>query len=139
MLFLKEVVKGLYVQVRVSNTQDVMIVRPHIKMLSGDYLTYSNLSHDRGVDPCCRLCKQLSDNPGPVEDLAHLLTSCRGISDTKNSVMPDFLNTVATSYPTNGLLSHVSHLMTTQFLLDCLVHPLTYLLILEYPQTILAL
>ena len=103
----------------VSNTQDVMIVRPHIKMLSGDYLTYSNLSHDRGVDPCCRLCKQLSDNTGPVEDLVHLLTSCRGTSDTRDSVMPDFLNTVATHYPTNGLLSHASHPMTTQFLLDC--------------------
>ena len=96
-------------------------------------LTYSNLSHGRGIDPCCRLCKQLTDSPGPLEDLAHLLTSCRGhhglfprvgISAchsgiTRDKIMPDFLNTVATHYPTNGLLSHASHPMTTQFLLDC--------------------
>ena len=82
-------------------------------------LTYSNLSLGRGIDPCCRLCKQLTDSPGPLEDLAHLLTSCRGTSDTRDSVMPDLLNTVAISYPTNGLLSHVSHPMPTQFLLNC--------------------
>ena len=91
-------------------------------------LTYSNLSHGRGIDPCCRLCKQLTDSPGPLEDLAHLLTSCRGhhglfprvgISAchsgiTRDKIMPDFLNTVAASYPAN-----ISHSMTTHILLHC--------------------
>ena len=33
----------------VLTTQDVVTVRPHIKMLAGDYLCYDFLSHDREV------------------------------------------------------------------------------------------
>ena len=41
----------------VMTTRDVTIIRPHIKMLSGDYLCYSYLYHDRGIDPHCRMCQ----------------------------------------------------------------------------------
>ena len=32
----------------VLTTQDAAIVRPHLKMLAGDYLCYAYLAHDRG-------------------------------------------------------------------------------------------
>ena len=31
----------------VLTTQDVTKVRPHVKMLAGDYLCYANIAHDR--------------------------------------------------------------------------------------------
>ena len=37
-------------------TQVVKIARPHLKMLSGDYMCYYFLWKDRGSDPQCRLC-----------------------------------------------------------------------------------
>ena len=59
----------------VLTTQDVVIVRPHIKMLAGDYLCFAFLAHDRGIDPQCRLCHSHSYQPAPADDLEHLLTS----------------------------------------------------------------
>ena len=36
----------------VLTTQDVSIVRPHVKMQTGEYLCYDHLAHDRGSDTC---------------------------------------------------------------------------------------
>ena len=47
----------------VQTTQDVSTVRPLVKMLAGDYLCFAELSHDRGLDPHCRLCHLLSQRP----------------------------------------------------------------------------
>ena len=80
----------------VLTTHDVVIVRPHIKMLSGDYLCYAHLAHDRGVAPQCRMCQLISHHPAPAEDMVHLLTRCRATADTRGRIMPDLLNTVAT-------------------------------------------
>ena len=85
----------------VLTTQDVTIIRPHIKMLAGDYLTYANLAHDRGIDPHCRMCHLHSDHPAPTEDLVHLVVLCRATSDTRDRILPEILNTLATHNPTN--------------------------------------
>ena len=103
----------------VLTTQDVTIIRPHIKMLAGDYLTYANLAHDRGIDPHCRMCHLHSDHPAPTEDLVHLVVLCRATSDTRDRILPEILNTLATHNPTNRLLSGTSHMVLTQFILDC--------------------
>ena len=39
----------------VQTTQDVALVRPHVKMLGGDYLCFATLAHDRGLEPYCGL------------------------------------------------------------------------------------
>ena len=103
---------------RLLTTQDSFIVRPHLKMLAGDYLTYVNLSHDRGLDPHCRLCQVYLSHPAPEEDLAHLLTRCRGTADSRNRVMPDLFNIIDKYFPNNRLLVNPNHELLTQFILD---------------------
>ena len=103
----------------VLTTQDVCTVRPHIKMLAGDYLCYRDLAHVRGLDPHCRLCQLLSHHPAPAEVREHLLTRCRATSDTRTRIMPDILNTLAASFPHNRLLCSPTHSLLTQFILDC--------------------
>ena len=100
----------------VSSTRDVTRVRPHVKMLSGDYLCYANLAHDRDTDPHCCLCLLV---PAPKEDLVHVLTMCSATRDTRSRLMPDLFNTIASFYPSNGLLNHTPHSVLTQFILDC--------------------
>ena len=90
-------------------TQDVVTIRPHIKLLSGDYLCYSQLAHDRGSDPHCRLCHNLAPlidpSQAPVEAIVlHLLTQCRVTRDTRDMHLPDLLNSVADHHPNNFLL-----------------------------------
>ena len=103
----------------VRTTQDVQNIRPHLKMLSGDYQCFSNLAHDRGVEPHCRMCQELSIQQPPEEDLVHLLTRCRATADTRHRIMPELLNTVADSIPNNKLLTNPTHEVLTQFILDC--------------------
>ena len=100
-------------------TRDVALIRPHLRMLAGDYQCYAYLSHDRGLEPHCRLCKTISNNPAPAEDLAHVLTRCRATSDIRNKYIPDLFNTVASFLPSNRLLSSTTHEQLTQFILDC--------------------
>ena len=103
----------------VLTTQDVVIVRPHIKMLAGDYLCYAFLAHDRGIDPHCRLCHSHSYQPAPAEDMEHLLTSCRATAETRGSRMPELLNTVSHFYQNHRVLNCPSQALLTQFILDC--------------------
>ena len=103
----------------VQTTQDVVKIRPHLKMLAGDYLCYSYIAHDRGTDPYCRMCNSLSHTPAPAEDMVHMLTRCRATADTRNRILPELLNTVASFYEGNTILSSPSHDLLTQFILDC--------------------
>ena len=104
-----------------ETTQDVVILRPHIKLLSGDYQCYEYLAHDRGIEPHCRLCMS-STHPSqqpPTEDVDHILTQCRATSDTRASYLPGLLNTVAQYIATHRLLSDPTSAQLSQFLLDC--------------------
>ena len=104
-----------------ETTQDVVILRPHIKLLAGDYQCYEYLAHDRGIEPYCRLC--MSSTPPsqqpPTEDVDHILTQCRATSDTRASYLPGVLNTVAQYIATHSLLSDPTSAQLSQFLLDC--------------------
>ena len=95
-------------------------MRPHIKMLTGDYQCFAYLAQDRGMEPHCRLCRLLLDaqDQAPAEDIEHLLTSCRATADTRSRIMPEILNALTTSFPSNRLLTKPNHIMLTQFLLD---------------------
>ena len=103
----------------VMTTQDVEKVRPHVKMLAGDYQCYANLASDQDIEPHCRMCELLSSQPSPVEDLEHILTRCRATADTRNRIIPELLNTLAGYYPGNGFLTNITHATLTQFILDC--------------------
>ena len=105
----------------VITTQDVVIVRPHIKMLSGDYPCSVNAAKIGNGEPFCKLCQSLidPDQQCPREDIVHLLTCCKATSDTRSRVLPDLYNLLAHYYPENLLLSKTDNQTLTQFLLDC--------------------
>ena len=49
-----------------KTTRQVEKMRPHLKMLSGDYLTYSRIALDRkSGDPSCRICRSYTSQPVP--------------------------------------------------------------------------
>ena len=108
----------------IQTTQDVVIARPHVKMLAGDYLCYAFLAHDRGVDPHCRLCDTIPNmvppnHPPPVEDYEHLLTQCRATADTREDKLAILINTVAYYSNNNSILNNPPPNLLTQFMLDC--------------------
>ncbi len=55
----------------ISTTQEVTTSRPHIKMLTGNYLTYKLKSEQNtNISPHCRICLNGDD------ETQHILTSC---------------------------------------------------------------
>ena len=120
----------------VLTTQDVMRSRVHIKMLAGDYPCYAHLGSDRNQDQACPLCQYLHPSqPAPVEDMVHLLTSCRATSDTRSQYTPLVLNTISQYCPNNPILSQQNHVHLTQLILDptSLNLPLTIRISPEHP------
>ena len=102
-----------------QTTQDVTLIRPHIKMLAGDYQCSAYLAQDRGTDPSCILCTNFLVDKVPEEDLVHVLTQCKATSDIRAKYFPELLNTVATSFPNHRILDCPPPTIMTQFLLDC--------------------
>ena len=103
----------------VNTTRDVVKLRPHIKMLAGDYLCYATLARERGGNPQCRICPSSQQHPAPEENVVHILAQCRGTADTRNRIIPELLNTVHQYFPSNQILDKPGHLNLTQFILDC--------------------
>ena len=90
----------------VQTTQDVVVVRPHLKMLY------------------CSLCFATPNtvppsHPAPVEDYQHILTQCRATADTRMDKLATLVNTVACHSNNNSILSNPSPSLLTQFMLDC--------------------
>ena len=61
----------------IITTDDVKTMRPHLKMLGGDYLTYEIKSQQSGGSPLCRLCR--SD----IDSISHIVSSCRELDRKK--------------------------------------------------------
>ena len=96
-------------------SHDVDIVRPHLRMLAGDYACYANLAHGNQSEPYCRLCQ----TPPQIEDLVHVLVTCKAMRDTRSRVLPDLLNAVYDYFPTNLILNLPPHATIAQFIIDC--------------------
>ena len=60
----------------VTTTYAVKKMRPHIKMLTGNYVTLEEKSLQSGGSPICRLC-DLFEN----ESIEHLISRCTKISE----------------------------------------------------------
>ena len=98
-------------------TQDLRIVRPHLKMLSGDYLCFQHMWRDRGSDPRCRLCPSSELVP---ETITHILAVCRGTYEARSKIFPELLNVIADASPFNKMLLNSEEPDTiAQFILDC--------------------
>ena len=68
-------------------TKQVSQARIHLKMLAGDYFTYSVKSRQSGGSPNCRSCTPLE----PMEeDISHILAVCEKYSDIRDRMLPEF-------------------------------------------------
>ena len=61
----------------VATAREVQKLRPALKMLAGDYLTYEVKSRQVSGSSHCRLCQD------PVESLTHVLTECPSTSEPR--------------------------------------------------------
>ena len=68
------------------STQEVKKSRFHIKMLAGDYFTYSVKASQSGGSPHCRCCPY----PSPPEDLSHILYACVAYSELRNRIIGEY-------------------------------------------------
>ena len=69
-------------------------MRPHVKMLIGNYLTLEEKSLQSGGSPYCRLCIDANnpDNPNNVESLEHLISRCTGMKETRQRIVKSMTN-----------------------------------------------
>ena len=96
----------------IINTNQVSNMRPHLKMLVGDYLSYEKKSKQSGGSPVCRICES-----GESESYSHILCSCRALSEPRERIIPEMLalcerNALNTEYLVNDCE------VLTQFILD---------------------
>ena len=97
----------------ILTTRDAMKLRSHIKLLAGDFLSYELLAVERGGSPKCRLC------PASTESTQHILSECRGTADTRERLLPELLNLIASIEPNCSLLKpETTPEILTQFILD---------------------
>ena len=75
-------------------SSEVKAARIHLKMLSGDYLTFSISATQSGGTPYCRC---FSPTAPHMEDLAHILAICETYTDIRKRMLPGFL--VPTAVP----------------------------------------
>ena len=93
---------------------DVKRSRAHLKMLSGNYLTYQVKAAQSGGSPRCRICEI-----GPVETISHVLSTCSGLESERNKLLIELRNLCYLTQ--NNLdLDHFMHSETvlSQFILD---------------------
>ena len=67
-----------------TTTEEVKKMRPHLKMLVCDYLTYEVRAQHSGGSPICRLCRL------NCESISHVLTSCFKLSETRSRILREF-------------------------------------------------
>ena len=97
----------------VTTTHAVRKMRPHIKMLSGNYLTHELKSQQSGGSPFCRLC----ENESHTETLEHLIGKFEGLADIRSRIIISMNNTCQGA-GLNINLNLYSSQQLTQFVLD---------------------
>ena len=86
-------------------------MRPHIKMLTGNYLTFEMKSNQSGGSPQCRLC--LSEN----ETLRHLISICGTFEDLRSRIKTS-ITSICTENKIEIDVKKLTHEQFTQFILD---------------------
>ena len=72
-----------------TTVSEVQQMRPHLKMLLGDYLTYKVKSEQSGGSPHCRICFNLEPEKPQVDSICHILTFCRSLKDTRKRIISE--------------------------------------------------
>ena len=99
----------------VYNSHEVKKMRPHIKMLCGDYMTFEKLSRQSGGSPKCRMC--LSGEDSTIE---HLISRCVTFCDIRQQIIEQ-MSALLLEHPcyANINLHELKHKELTQFIVDC--------------------
>ena len=98
----------------IMTAQEVKQMRPHIKMLAGDYLTYAVQAAQSDCSPHCRLCLS------PIEDIMHVVACCDATAVSRHKLL--FELSVVTSFTVNKIdFSEITKNPNTltQYILDC--------------------
>ena len=66
-------------------TKEVKLARPHMKFLSGNYLTYKMKADQSGGSPRCRICSSGCD-----ETTSHIISTCMGLSNVRDKILTEF-------------------------------------------------
>ena len=59
--------------------------RPHLKLLSGNYLTYSIKAAQSGGSPACRLC-----STGSEESVSHVVSTCTATELERSKIVTEY-------------------------------------------------
>ena len=85
-------------------------MRPHIKMLSGNYLTFEIKSLQSGGSAECRLCLQLGETP-QTESLEHLISLCVTFDDVRTRIKAK----MASICHESGISIDIDHYSSSEF------------------------
>ena len=96
-----------------TNTHAVRKMRPHIKMLAGNYLTLEEKSNQSGGSPFCCLC----DNVIEPESLEHLISRCQKMSETRSNITT-LMTKLCNEAGLNIDIKSLSDQQLCQFILD---------------------
>ena len=66
-------------------THDVKLSRPHLKFLSGNYLTYGTRAIQSGGSPLCRICPS-----GSEETVSHVISTCMALAKERNRLLLEY-------------------------------------------------
>ena len=66
-------------------SRSVHLARPHIKLLSGNYLTYGIRAQQNGGSPICRICTSKES-----ETIRHIISRCSALHDTRERFIPEY-------------------------------------------------
>ena len=102
----------------VNTSYEVSKMRPHIKMLSGNYLTFKKKSEQSGGSPHCRLCLR-TENPcsGSEEALEHLIAFCESLCEPRTRIMSE-LQLLCNQTQSNIHIYNMTSHEFTQLILD---------------------
>ena len=98
----------------IITSKEVKKLRPHLKFLTGDYLTYQRKFEESGHgDPTCRICR-IED-----ESISHILTQCPAYNMIRDRILPEF-SAILTLSKNNLQFENIGcdPITLTQFILD---------------------
>ena len=98
----------------VITTKEVKILRPHIKFLTGDYLTFQRKYQESGKgNPICKICGLEN------ESICHILTQCPAYKSIRDRILEEFQEICSITQNNFDLEAIRTNPETlTQFLLD---------------------
>ena len=98
----------------IITTKDVKMLRPHVKFLTGDYLTYQRRYQESGKgNPICKICTLEN------ESICHILTQCPAYQSTRDKILQEFeeiCSVIQSNFNFENIKTDPETL--TQFLLD---------------------